>query len=130
MATPDDRTLAALVEMHPELGSLDALVPLAEGFGARLAGVLDWENAAFDDPAQDYATLLHSGYPVADGVLAIACEISGQDPEPLRRRRAWHWGYREFSGLAMSIVAGDDAEADESLAKLRNGALRHTFDPE
>jgi hypothetical protein len=44
--------------------------------------------------------------------------------------RAWHWGYREFSGLAMSIVAGDDAEADESLEKLRTGALRHAFDPE
>jgi aminoglycoside phosphotransferase (APT) family kinase protein len=95
--------------------------------GTHLTGVLDWEQVALDDPAQDYATLLHSGPQLADQVLAAACGHSGQDPEPLRRRRGWHWGYREFSGLAMSIVAGNIAEAEESLGKLHTGALQHMF---
>ncbi len=42
---------------------------LVNATGTRLAGVLDWENVAIDDPAQDFATLMHSGEAFTQAVM-------------------------------------------------------------
>jgi aminoglycoside phosphotransferase (APT) family kinase protein len=94
----------------------------------RLTGVLDWENLAYDDPAQDLATLLHAGPAFADRVLATYARLRGVDAQDLIARRAWHWGYREFSGLAGAILADNHDEIDDAVIKLRSGALRRCFE--
>jgi aminoglycoside phosphotransferase (APT) family kinase protein len=116
------RVVPALV--HGDLWHENLLVNPAR---TRLTGVLDWENLAYDDPAQDLATLLHAGPAFADRVMATYGEARGLDAPNLLARRTWHWGYREFSGLAAAIVADDREEIDDAMAKLRAGTLRYCF---
>jgi aminoglycoside phosphotransferase (APT) family kinase protein len=94
----------------------------------RLTGVLDWENLAYDDPAQDLATLLHAGPAFADQALTTYARLRGLDERDLVVQRAWHWGYREFSGLAAAIADDDQDEIDDAMTKLRAGALRECFE--
>ena len=93
----------------------------------RLAGVLDWENVAIDDPAQDFATLMHGGEAFVQDVLDAYERAGGTVDDALLDRCLWHWEYREFSGIALALDAGDEAEALDAARKLRSGPLAHLF---
>ena len=93
-----------------------------------MTGVLDWENVCIDDPAQDFATLLHSG-DMFCGKIMRACEGAGRViDDGLLERRQWHWEFREFSELALALDAGDEDGGNGAVRKLREGALGHCFE--
>jgi aminoglycoside phosphotransferase (APT) family kinase protein len=94
----------------------------------RLVAVLDWEGAAFDDPAQDLATLLHCRTPFPSLAMEAYRQHGGVVDTDTLARRDLLWEYRELTGLAIAIEADDHDEIAESLAKLRAGPLGHVFD--
>lgn len=89
----------------------------------RILGLLDWEEMAFDDPAQDFATLRHSGNAFSDDVLAAYAHAGGAIDAGLLARREWHWECREVIGIASAIKTGDTAEIEETLDKLMSGPV-------
>jgi aminoglycoside phosphotransferase (APT) family kinase protein len=100
---------------------------LVDDSGERLAGVIDWEDVALDDPAQDLATLLHGGEEFSEDVLAAYRAAGGTVDEETLARRDAHWAYREFTGIALAREVGDDTEALDATRKLARGALRSLF---
>lgn len=56
----------------------------------RILGLLDWEEMAFDDPSQDFATVRHSGDTFSDDVLAAYARAGGAIDAGLLARREWH----------------------------------------
>lgn len=89
----------------------------------RILGILDWEEMAFDDPAQDFATLRHSGDDFSDEVLASYARAGGQVDDDLLARRDWHWECREITGIATALQTNDPSEIDDALTKLMNGPV-------
>ncbi|HEV2127865.1 MAG TPA: phosphotransferase [Thermomicrobiales bacterium] len=100
---------------------------LADASQERLTGVIDWEQIALDDQAQDLATLLHGGTAFSHAVLATYRAAGGTVDAATIARRDWLWGYREFTGIALALEFGDEAEALDGMHKLQQGALRHLF---
>lgn len=96
---------------------------LVDEGGTRLTGVVDFEDAAGGDPAQDFATLLHLGEAFAAEAIA-AYQAAGGALDPTfayRLRRLWE--LREFGGLDFAIGTADAAEIADALAKLRRGPI-------
>lgn len=98
--------------------------------GGRLAGILDWENVALDDPAQDFATLMHSGEAFTQAVMDAYERADGVLDPALLDRALCHWEFRELTGIALAIEAGDEPETRDAARKLREGPLRRLFSPE
>ncbi len=98
--------------------------------GSRLSGILDWENLALDDPAQDFATLMHSGETFTQDVMDAYERAGGVLDQPLIDRALWHWEFRELIGITLALEAGDADEARDATRKLREGALGRLFLPE
>lgn len=90
---------------------------------SRITGILDWEEMASDDPAQDFATLRHSGNAFSDDVLDAYARAGGPVDDALLTRREWHWQAREIIGIATAIATGDESEIDDTLRKLTNGPV-------
>lgn len=98
--------------------------------GSRLSGILDWENLAVADPAQDFATLMHSGEEFTQAVMDAYERAGGILDQALLDRGLWHWEFRELTGIALAIDAGDPVEARDAARKLRAGPLSRLFVPE
>jgi len=96
---------------------------LVDSGHTRILGIVDWEEVAFDDPAQDFATLRHSGDAFSDDVLAAYARAGGQVDDDLLARRDWHWECREIVGVAVALRTEDPSEIDDALAKLMNGPV-------
>jgi aminoglycoside 2''-phosphotransferase len=88
--------------------------------GGRLVGVLDWEGAAFADPAQDFAPLPHLGDPFSEAVLGL---YGASDAFRLRAQR--HWELRELYGIRLALELDDADELADSVRKLRAGPILH-----
>lgn len=114
----DARFTSSLV--HGDLWYGNILVDPAH---TRITGILDWEEMAFDDPAQDFATLRHSGDAFSDDVLDAYARAGGPVDDALLTRREWHWQAREIIGIATAIATGDESEIDDALRKLINGPV-------
>ncbi len=84
---------------------------------------------AFDDPAQDFATLRHSGDAFSDDVLASYARAGGKVDDDLLARRDWHWECREIVGIAVALRADDPSEIDDAVAKLMNGPVMTSSHP-
>jgi len=96
---------------------------LVDQAATRLTGVVDFEDAAVGDPAQDFATLLHLGESFAAQVIT-AYQAAGGGLDPTFAHRRWRlWELREFEGLAFAIGTADPAEIADALAKLRRGPI-------
>jgi aminoglycoside phosphotransferase (APT) family kinase protein len=106
--------------VHGDFWQENLLVDPANG---RLTGVLDWENAMLGDPAQDFGPLRHLDRALAKDVLVHYLERTGDDPAAFRERLWWHWQGREFSGIYLALQMHDEAEMDDGIRKLRQGAL-------
>jgi len=94
----------------------------------RLVGVIDWEEVSVDDPAQDLATLLHTGDDVAEQILRAYQDHGGTVDAATRERMRWHWEFREFTGIALALEVGNEVEAQDAARKLREGPLRPLFE--
>jgi aminoglycoside 2''-phosphotransferase len=91
---------------------------LVDGTPARLTAVLDWEGVAVGDPAEDLAPQFYLGSEFAEAVLAAY----GAD-DALCACVRLHRGLREFAGLRWAVEHADEAELDESVAKLRRSPI-------
>lgn len=95
--------------------------------GQRISGILDWENLAVDDPARDFATLMHSGEAFTQAVMDAYERAGGVLDQALIDRALWHWEFRELTGIALAVDAGNVAETHDAVRKLREGPLGHLF---
>jgi aminoglycoside phosphotransferase (APT) family kinase protein len=93
----------------------------------RLTGVVDFEDAALGDPAQDFATLLHLGESFAARVNAAHAAAGGVLDATFAYRRRRLWELRELEGLAFAIRTADAAEIADALAKLRRGPILYAL---
>lgn len=104
--------------VHGDLWYGNLLADLSSG---EIIGLVDWENAAVGDPAQDLATQFHLGE--AFGNRVVDGYAGGRPPEGLRHRVRRLWEFREFTGVALSLDAGDPEELRESVEKLRRSPV-------
>ena len=74
----------------------------------RLAGVIDWGDVRIDDPALDYAWLLHGPFPDWD-----------IDPE-LRRRARFYHRLAPFYSVHYGVFTKQPDYVDRALATLRS----------
>jgi aminoglycoside phosphotransferase (APT) family kinase protein len=96
---------------------------LVDGHPPRLVGVLDWEGVGIGDPATDLAVQLYLGEPFLAQALQSYVGSGAEGGAALTRRIRRHWQLREFGGVRWSLEQSDEAELEESLAKLRAGPI-------
>jgi aminoglycoside 2''-phosphotransferase len=96
---------------------------LVDDAGQRIVGVVDFEDAAVGDPAQDFATLRHLGAPFADAVLAAYRAAGGTLDPGFAHRLQRRWELREFDGLQFALQIEDAAETADAIRKLRAGPI-------
>jgi aminoglycoside 2''-phosphotransferase len=113
-------TDAALRTFEPALRHGDLWYENLLVAGGRLVGVLDWEGAAFADPAQDFAPLRHLGDPFSEAVLGA---YGAGDALRLRAHR--HWELREVDGIRLALELNDADELADAVRKLRAGPILH-----
>jgi aminoglycoside phosphotransferase (APT) family kinase protein len=96
---------------------------LVDDQARRVTGVVDFEDAAQGDPAQDFATLLHLGAAFAGQVLAAYQAAGAGRDATFAYRMQRLWELREFEGLHFALRAADAAEIADAIGKLRHGPL-------
>jgi aminoglycoside phosphotransferase (APT) family kinase protein len=96
---------------------------LLDDTGGRITAVLDWEAINIGDPAQDLATLRHSGDAFARDVMNHYVLLSEREDPMLARRVQWFWEAREFHGMRLSIEQDDADELADTVAKIRRGPI-------
>jgi aminoglycoside phosphotransferase (APT) family kinase protein len=96
---------------------------LIDPINGRITGILDWEDAHIGDPASDFAPLRYPDPSFASRIMQDYVERTGNDRQSFETRVWWHWQNREFGGIHLSLLMRDMAELDESIEKLRHGAL-------
>jgi aminoglycoside 2''-phosphotransferase len=95
---------------------------LVDDAAREVVGVVDFESAAVEDPAQDFATLLYLGERfverVVDAYVASGGRLGGGFSHRLRR----HWELREL-GAVRYALRFDRSELADALRKLRAGPV-------
>ena len=89
----------------------------------KLAGVIDFEQAAVGDPAQDFATLFYYGSPFVAHAVTSYQAAGGVLGESFGYRLRKRWEARDFDGLSYAIQQNDPDEFEDSIAKLRRGPI-------
>jgi aminoglycoside phosphotransferase (APT) family kinase protein len=89
----------------------------------RVTGVLDWENLALGDPAQDLVPLRYLGDQTAERVLRGYLAKTGEDEADFSRRMSWWWGNRDFDGIYLALEMHDEEEIADGIRKLREGPI-------
>jgi len=105
---------------HGDFWGENMLVDVSSG---KIAGIVDFENVAVGDPAQDVATLLHLGRPFTLAVLEAYEAGGGILDEGLLYRAQRLWELREFVGIGFAVRTTNQAQFDDAVRKLRNGPL-------
>jgi len=96
---------------------------LVDDTSRSLLGVVDFENAAVGDPAQDVATQLHLGDAFAAQVIDAYRTLGGTLDATFDYRTRRLWELRVFDGLAFAVRHADSAEFDDAVRKLREGPI-------
>jgi aminoglycoside phosphotransferase (APT) family kinase protein len=123
LADPQMQDYAPVVQ-HRDLWYENMLV---DAQTCSLVGVIDWEQAALGDPAQDFATQLHLGEHFTAQVIAAYRIAGGALNGSFYHRLQRHWELREFDGLHFAVQSADHVEFKEGIQKLRRGPL---FNPQ
>lgn len=88
-----------------------------------VTGVLDFEQTAIGDPAQDFATQLHLGERFAAQVIDAYRAKGGVLDETFHHRMRKLWELREFDGIQFAVQYDDSKEFEDAVGKLRNGPI-------
>jgi len=88
-----------------------------------LEAVLDWEQAAIGDPAEDLATQRYLGPAAVAAFTEQYAELVGGLDAGMLRRADHHFALREINGIRRCIEMSDEEELEEELQSLRNGPL-------
>jgi aminoglycoside 2''-phosphotransferase len=114
----DIRADGELRDFEPALRHGDLWYENLLGADGRLVGVLDWEGAAYADPAEDFAPLRHLGDAFACAVL----DEYGAEPS-LRHRARRHWELRELYGIQLALELDDEDELADAVEKTRRSPV-------
>ncbi len=88
-----------------------------------VTGVIDFEQSALGDPAQDFAALLYHGEEFVEETLE-AYQAAGSDlGEDFYHRVQRYWELRDFGGVRWAVRYNDVEEFNDSIRKLRNGPI-------
>jgi len=118
-----ERELSAVLDLdhvatglvHGDLGGENALWRL-DGAGPRLTGVVDWDDVAVGDPAEDLAAIGASyGPDLLDRVIALL----GADRAPTWRRVRAYQGTFALQQALAGARDGDDGDLADGLAGYR-----------
>ena len=112
----------APVLTHGDLGPEHVLVTP----GGDLAGVIDWEEAALDDPAVDLAWWLHAMPSVGEHALAA---YGGAPDRRFRERASIRFALMPWHEVAYGLDAGGPAFVDSGLAGVRERLVRPPTGP-
>lgn len=88
-----------------------------------VVGVVDFEDAALGDPAQDFSTQLHLGAGFAGLVIEAYLKAGGKLNQSFQHRMRRLWELREFTGLQFAVRFDDPVELAEAIGKLRAGPI-------
>ncbi|MGI8795335.1 MAG: phosphotransferase family protein [Acidimicrobiia bacterium] len=105
---------------HRDLWYGNILIDKAIG---ELVAVVDWENAALADPAEDLAVQRYLGGRFQEAVLGAYRGRGGQVGDTFELRLDRYWELREFNGIRHSVEMHDTGELGESIEKLRRGPI-------
>lgn len=112
----------------PEIVSYDAKMThgdiwwanvLVDDTGARITGVIDWDEAVVGDPARDFGGLAYLGEDFMESALDAYETIVGADDSALRHRARLLFQVREFYGLRHAHAYPEQREMADALAKVR-----------
>ena len=107
----DENFRVAPAVIHSDLNCEHILL---DGRSHRLAGVIDWEDAAVGDPALDFAGLLDCGQPFVRSVLAA---YGGHGDMGILARA----GFYQAIGPCYQVLYGLDVGAQEHVIQGLNG---------
>jgi aminoglycoside 2''-phosphotransferase len=96
---------------------------LVDETGQKVMGVLDFENAAVGDLAQDFAALVYLGQSFVNEVIEAYQAAGGRLGENFLHRLGQLWAVREFGGVQFSVRYNDPEELQDSIHKLRKGPI-------
>lgn len=88
-----------------------------------VVGLLDFQEAAVDDPARDFIPLLYLGEAWLRRVMAAYRRAGGWLDEGFEHRLWNLWALREFGGVVYSLHHNDQVEMADSIAKIRKGPI-------
>lgn len=88
-----------------------------------VTGVIDFENSALGDPAQDFATLLYHGEEFVKHTIEAYQAAGGELGEDFHHRVQRYWELRDFGGVRWAVRFNDVKEFDDSIQKLRKGPI-------
>jgi aminoglycoside phosphotransferase (APT) family kinase protein len=119
LADPVLRTYTSALR-HGDLWYEHVLIDEASG---HISGILDFEDAAIGDPAQDLAVQLHLGRPFLDRVLDAYREAGGTVDASFVHRTWRLWEAREVAGVLFAARYDDPTELQDAIRKLRAGPI-------
>lgn len=90
--------------------------------GDQITGLLDFENLAIGDPAQDFVPQLYLGETFLRWVMNGYQQAGDQFDPGFDHRLHQLWAVREFGGVVYALEH-DPAEMPDALAKIRRGPL-------
>ena len=105
--------------VHGDLWYENVLVDPVED---KVVGVVDFESAAVDDPAQDFAALMHLGEPFVERIVDAYVAAGGAPGASFDHRLRRYWELREMGGVRHALRY-DPEELDDALRKLRAGPV-------
>lgn len=88
-----------------------------------VTGVIDFEDSALGDAAQDFATLLYHGEDFVKEAIAAYRVAGGDLGEDFAHRVQRYWELRDFRGGQWAIRHKDAWEFYDSIGKLRRGPI-------
>lgn len=91
--------------------------------GGTISAVLDWEDVAIADPAQDLALARYLGPGLTQVMLDVYRSQGGVCDRAVQHRIDRHWELRELTGIPLAMAAGDEDELRQCVAKLRAGPI-------
>ncbi len=90
--------------------------------GDTITGLIDFENLAVGDPAQDFVPQLYLGETFLRWVIRGYEQAGGQLDTGFEHRLRQLWTLREFGGVAYALQH-DPTEMPDAIAKIRQGPI-------
>jgi aminoglycoside 2''-phosphotransferase len=96
---------------------------LTDATTSMVTGVIDFEDSAVGDPAQDFATLQYFGQPFVTCAIQAYQAAGGRLGPHFDYRVQKYWELRDFDGVQFAVRFNDVQEFEDSVRKLREGPI-------